>query len=516
MICEICGKEFVGMAHINKKHNINVKEYYDRYIKQQNEGICHVCGKPTAFIGLKLGYAKHCSTKCAQKDPVVREKASINYRKTMLDRYGVENPQQVQSIKDKTKQTCLERYGAEYAIGSDNVKQKITKHNQSKYGVNYPLQSTEIRDKIKQSILEHYGVDNPAKSEIVQDKARKTRKANIDNKYDTTGYYTVGHVGMLYGQGWYHNKERLGIKIVKFGMYSYISEKDMLKAKEYYEHHYDGHKSFLEYDVVDFIKSIYDGEILMNKRTIIPPLELDIYIPAKKLAIEVNGLFYHSSLNNNIDKNYHFNKSKMCEDKGIRLIHIYEPEWYNDRDKLESLLRIALGKVKTRIYARQCEIRQITNKEARPFNEKGHLQNHKQAEVTYGLFYNNKLVQLMSFSRNKYNRNLKSDTEWSIERGCPGSNNIVVGGVEKLFKHFIQDYNPTKIFSYCDFNKFDGRSYEAIGMKFDGYTGPDKYWIKDGQMIRRSPNLYQYYKQNADGVLYGSGSKKYIWTKEEV
>ena len=123
-----------------------------------------------------------------------------------------------------------------------------------------------------------------------------------DNKYDTTGYYTVGHVGMLYGQGWYHNKERLGIKIVKFGMYSYISEKDMLKAKEYYEHHYDGHKSFLEYDVVDFIKSIYDGEILMNKRTIIPPLELDIYIPAKKLAIEVNGLFYHSSLNNNIDK----------------------------------------------------------------------------------------------------------------------------------------------------------------------------------------------------------------------
>ena len=153
MICEICGKEFVGMAHINKKHNINVKEYYDRYIKQQNEGICHVCGKPTAFIGLKLGYAKHCSTKCAQKDPAVREKASINYRKTMLDRYGAENPQQVQSIKDKTKQTCLERYGAEYAIGSDNVKQKITKHNQSKYGVNYPLQSTEIRDKIKQSIL---------------------------------------------------------------------------------------------------------------------------------------------------------------------------------------------------------------------------------------------------------------------------------------------------------------------------------------------------------------------------
>ena len=514
MICQICGKEFTGQAHIKKKHGINTKEYYDRFIKRDGEGIC-TCGNETSFLGLNSGYRQFCSVKCAQNDTTIRQQVHNTTKANLLAKYGVENIQQIKAVRDKTKQTCLERYGSEYAIGSDSVKQKIIKNNQDKYSVDYPLQSADIRNKTKQSVLEHYGVDNPAKSEIIQDKARKTRKANIDNKYDTTGYYTVGYAGMLYGQGWYHNRERLGVTIVKFGMYSYISAEDMLKAKGYHEHHYDGHKSFLEYDVVDFIKSTYDGEILINKKTIIPPLELDIYIPDKKLAIEVNGLFYHSSLNGDIDKNYHFNKSKMCEDKGIRLIHIYESEWYNDRDKLESLLRIALGKVETRIYARQCEIQQITNAEAKPFNDKGHLQNHKQAEVTYGLFYNGELVQLMSFSKNKYNYNLRADTEWSIERGCPGSNNIVIGGVAKLFKHFIRDYKPTKIFSYCDFNKFDGTSYLAIGMKFDGYTGPDKYWIKDGQMIRRSPNKYQYYKEHADGILFGSGSKKYIWTKEE-
>ena len=513
MICEICGKEFNGAAHINKKHNINTKDYYDKYIKQQNEGICPICGKPTTFKGLKIGYTKYCSVKCSQNDPVVREKVSTTYKKTMLNKYGVENPQQIQVVKDKTKQTCLERYGSEYAIGSKLVKQKIIKSNQSKYGVNYPLQSTEIRQKTIDSVKAHYGVDNPAKSDIIQEKSRQTRKNNIKNKYDTTNYVTVSDVVGLYGQGWYHERDHLGIKIVKFGMYSYIHKDDVNKAKIYYESHNYGQGSNLEYTITEFIRSIYKGEIITNTRKVIKPYELDIYIPDKKLAIEVNGIFYHSTLNGNISKNYHFNKSKMCEEKGIRLIHIYEPEWYNSEDKIKSLLRIALGKVKTKIYARNCEIRQITNKEAKPFNEKGHLQGHKQADVTYGLFYKNELVQLMSFSKNKYNRNLKSDTEWSIERGCPGSNNIVIGGVEKLFKHFIKDYNPSKIFSYCDFNKFDGNSYLAIGMKFDGYTGPDKYWVKDLQMIRRSPNKYKYYKEHADGVLYGSGSKKFIWTK---
>lgn len=143
------------------------------------------------------------------------------------------------------------------------------------------------------------------------------------------------------------------------------------------------------------------------------------------------------------------------------------------RTKIKMLLNIALGRVNTRIYARQCTVRQISNQEAAVLNNKIHLQGHRNAQVTYGLFYKNELVQLMSFSRTKYNRNLKEANAWEIIRGCPGSNNIVVGGVSRLLTHFIRDYKPTKIFSYCDFNKFDGKSYLAAGMYFTGYTGPD-------------------------------------------
>ena len=88
------------------------------------------------------------------------------------------------------------------------------------------------------------------------------------------------------------------------------------------------------------------------------------------------------------------------------MIHIYEHEWVDtvQRKKIELMLNIALGRNNTKIYARQCEIRKITNAEAKLLNEQIHLQGHRNAQVTYGLFYKNELVQLMSFSKTKYNR----------------------------------------------------------------------------------------------------------------
>ena len=232
------------------------------------------------------------------------------------------------------------------------------------------------------------------------------------------------------------------------------------------------------------------------------------------MGVEYNGTYWHSSEQK--EKNYHFDKSKAAEAKGIRLIHIYEYEW-NDpvkRPIIESLLKIALNINNNRIYARKCEVREITNKEAKPFNEANHLQGHRNAQVTYGLYYDNELVQLMSFSKTKYNRNLKGNNSWEIIRGCPGSNNIVVGGVSKLFKHFIKEYDPDEVFSYCDFNKFDGNGYEAIGMQFVGYTGPDMKWVmEDGSVIQRQPKNHKNLKEKAVAQIWGAGSKKYLWTK---
>ena len=157
-----------------------------------------------------------------------------------------------------------------------------------------------------------------------------------------------------------------------------------------------------------------------------------------------------------------------------------------------------------------CEIREISNQDAQPFNDANHLQGHRNAQLTYGLFYNDTLVQLMSFSYNQ------KKNWWEIIRGCPGSNNLVIGGVSKLFNHFVKQKNPERVFSYCDFNKFDGKGYEAIGMKFIGYTGPDMKWLMpNGAVINRQPGKHKELKEAAIAQIWGAGSKKYLWSKND-
>ena len=280
-------------------------------------------------------------------------------------------------------------------------------------------------------------------------------------------------------------------------------------------------QSFLDhYGQLNPAKSQYEDQVAtvlgvceLNAKGIIDPYEIDLYYSDKNIGIEFNGDYWHSDLFK--DKYYHFNKSLLAEQRGIRLIHIFENEW-NDPIKqkiLISMLKIALGQTNSRIYARHCEVREISNNEAREFNEQNHLQGHRNAQVTYGLFYKNKLVQLMSFSKTRYNRNLSTDNSWEIIRGCPGSNNIVVGGVSKLFKHFVKNYEPDEVFSYCDFNKFDGRGYEALGMKMIGYTGPNMLWLmNNGRVVNRSPKRHKELQESSVGKIWGAGSKKYLWT----
>lgn len=300
---------------------------------------------------------------------------------------------------------------------------------------------------------------------------------------------------------------------IELKKYRFIDNKYLPEIEKAYNDRYLG-ISAPEKELLSYIQSLYDGEIKTNTRHIIKNeysnygMELDIYLPEKQLAFEFNGIYWHSS-QANTPKDYHFKKALLCEEKGIRLIHIYQDEWINKTEKIKQLIKIALGKVETKIYARKCEVKEINNAEAKEFSNRTHLQGHRNASVTYGLFYDDELVQLMSFSKTANAK--RNNAEWEIIRGCPGSNNIVIGGVSKLFKHFVKEHMPASVFSYCDFNKFNGKSYEELGMKFIGYTGPDKYWIINNRMVPRSPTKYQELKKEAQGILWGAGSKKYLW-----
>lgn len=403
------------------------------------------------------------------------------------------------ATNNKVQQTMLKKYGFNTYSQMPDYNDRVKSTNLKKYGVEYYTQSQENRDKISEKLKEKINILGYA----------KPSQANLDNELLKLLYNEEESVKFLntfkepptpfqLQQRFNCGQTVISHWIERCNLQPYVSYVVSNPEKE----------------IEEYLKSLNICYQMHSRLTLDSKKELDFYIPDYNIGIEFNGTYWHSSLCK--DKNYHYNKSIEAETKGIRIIHIWEYEWEDSkqREKILSLLKIACNKVDTKIYARNCTIKEITNREARSFNEANHLQGHRNAQVTYGLFYNDKLVQLMSFSKTRYNKNLNGDNDWEIIRGCPASNNIVVGGVSKLFKHFLKEYNPNHVFSYCDFNKFDGRGYEAIGMRFVGYTGPDMKWLlQNGHVVPRQPSKHKELKEASKAQLWGAGSKKYIWEK---
>ena len=176
MICKICSQDVKnkGITSHLRKHKLTDKEYYDKYVKSDNDGICKICGKPTKFFGNVLGYGTYCSNSCAQLDPETRAK----YEQTCLDRYGATNVYASDYGKDQIKKTCLAKYGTEYALQSDEVKEHIKETNLAKYGVENPQQNKEIREKTSQTNLDKYGNKCAVHDPKVWKKAVHTMKKN--------------------------------------------------------------------------------------------------------------------------------------------------------------------------------------------------------------------------------------------------------------------------------------------------------------------------------------------------
>lgn len=91
-----------------------------------------------------------------------------------------------------------------------------------------------------------------------------------------------------------------------------------------------------EDEIADYISTFYSGELVRNSRNIISPLELDLYYPDKKIAIEFNGDYWHNE--SRVTSNYHYNKFKRCFDSGITLVSIFEHEWLSNKDSIKDYL----------------------------------------------------------------------------------------------------------------------------------------------------------------------------------
>jgi len=288
------------------------------------------------------------------------------------------------------------------------------------------------------------------------------------------------------------------------------------------------YSSKAEVEILNFIRSSTSDIVCSRNRKQIFPLELDIYIPNQNLAIEYCGLYWHSELKGKT-KEYHLHKHTLCQQKNIRLITIFEDEWLNNPDIVKSRLSSALNASTTKIGARECNVSSIPNKLAKQFCKANHIQGAGNASISYGLFKDNTLLSVMTFSKpniSKGNKNQIANT-WELNRFCSTINYNIMGGANKLFSKFLKDHSPDRVISYSDLRWNTGKVYERIGFVHH-HRSPPNYWYINFQLQTRihrynlrknsqdEKTLTEWQNRQLQGWnrIWDCGNDVWIWSKK--
>ena len=491
MKCSICNSELNTqrqlLSHVKYMHNLDAKEYFDLC---HNSGICKICGKPTKFVNFSAGYKPYCSAKCAANSDETKQRRT----NTNLLKYGCANVSQNTEIKTKKLHT--------YKSHVEEIKEKVKSTNNQRYGCDWVTQSDEFKKKASQTCIEKYGVSNFAQSNKYKEKFNITKQTNIQYMIDN-GYIPLQEINAKFGTGWVQQNHH---KVTTYKNKGYVHINYLNEIEQYSTRV----NSSFQHEVFNFVNS---PNAIQNSRSIIKPYELDIYLPDKKLAIECDGIYWHSKAT----KEYHLEKTKMCEQLGIRLIHITDWQWHNQTDIIKSIINSALNRYDRKIYARNCVIKEVSNKDAKLFLDINHIQGGLNAKKHIGLYFNNELVQLISLGNSRYKKN-----EYELYRMCTKLNTQVIGGFAKLLKTVKES-----IISYVDRSLFTGSGYLATGWTLLSETPPSYAYYKQNIRLSRTqtqkhklPNIITNYNPNISekdnmlnngwSILYDCGTFKFM------
>lgn len=425
---------YVNSIPTNTCTDGNVKNF-----KSYNDGFAF-CGKPAVCKCCKASVSAAC-------------KATASVR----------TKEEQEAINAKRAATWLELSGGKYSNAGQTPKAVESRNalfadpEYKKYYV----------DKFAATCMERYGVKNPQqRNPAIMQLQSKDEALKLYNLY-------TNDISKMSAELNVHEKTIRG----------YLLSHEIITKS----------RSVPEQEVLDYLLSIGidKSEIIVGDRTLLGnKQEVDFYLPKYNLAIEYNGVHWHSEAfyNPRITDMYHYNKCKLAKDKGVQLIQIYCFQWTSQRDIIKARIKAKLG-ISDRIFARKCIIKEISFPEYALFLKRTHMQGTAMSSARLGLFYNNELVAVAGFSKTRaIVGRRKSDTDSTYELVRYASTGNVVGGASKLLKYFIKTYSPTLIRTYSDNMWNSGNMYSAIGFTYVKETKPGYWYVKKNtdKMLHRS------------------------------
>lgn len=418
-----------GYKSICKYGNLKkFKSFNDGY---SNCGKASVCKCTKESVSLSVSASKQLTTK--EENIQINEKRS----KTNLDRYGVKNtgqtkkalenhklfysdPENVQNVVSQVSNTKLKRYGDKNYNNINQIKKTYKeKHNAKYWAMRFDNEYYHVLN--EKSLLDEY--------------SKKYTMAEMSELFNV-------HIQTIYR---HMNAHNLRTKFV----------------------------SSEELELRRFIDSLGITNVIYNTRKLLPSgKEIDIYLPDYKLAIEYNGVYWHHEDVDHITKTYHKDKFEQCQKLGIQLITVFSNFWHCKKDIVKQTIINKLGLSTESIFARKCILKEVTSIECREFLNKYHIQGYTPASVKLGLYYQNILVCLMTFSKPRIGIGT-SYNGYELVRYVSSSR--VIGGASKLLNHFIKLYNPDMIVSYSDNEWSTGNMYSKLNFALETEI-PVSYW----------------------------------------
>jgi hypothetical protein len=400
-------------------------------------------------------------------------------KKTNLEKWGVEHPLQNKDIKDKFKKTHIDLYGTDNYSKTEDFIEKHKNKCLEKWGVDHHSKSDIVKLKKLNTNLERWNLKSTLNIEKSNsERLKKFKSEKYREKYNISKHlnylnYNDSSISIFkcdcnkehtFEIKYDNFKTRLENKIPLCTICNPIGENNSIKEKE----------------LIDFIKSIYNGEIITSYRD---GLEIDIFITHLNIGFEFNGIWWHSDIYK--DKWYHLNKLNFFKERGIRVINIWEDDWIFKKEIIKSQIRNLLG-ISNKIWARKCHIQEIKDVGiAREFLDKNHIQGFVKSDIKIGLFYQNEIVSIMTFDKSEGRKKMNVD-EWNLSRFCNKSDNSVIGGASKLLKFFITTYKPKRIISYADKDWSGGYLYHKIGFNLISETNPDYRYLSNNRLVHKS------------------------------
>jgi hypothetical protein len=426
-VCDLC-KDERQLMYYKYVQNYNRYNFYS----------CKKCSRVKANLT--------CNELYGSNNYMETQEGKDKYKKTCLNRYGVKNTLLVPEVQEKKLITNLERYGNKSPLAHPDIKLKTIATNNKKYGSDSFNQSIYFKNKIQKKWIDFYTNKlttdyNIFNFKIITDNKLQI-KCNICNKDYITTYKLLYQRTKLYN-------------VCPCILCNPINNKI----------------SWAEQDIFNYVSDYTICE--QTNKTILDGKHLDIYCKDINLAIEYNGVYWHC--NKYKDNDFHFNKSINCINKNIKLYHIYETDWLNDKNDI---------KLKLKNYIQ---------------NNYSPIQNYK--IINNELIINNNIIASIEF-----------DNNYIIDFNCDSNynNNIVfdifIKELNLINHYYVHDNNNI----FLDTTKFCFIKYKLPDYKYVNFNDKQniKLYIKDNIETKYNHNDIEIINFNYHKI-YDSGSTIY-------